>query len=151
MSMTYEMEGFGGRSADLSLFGDLTFEEMAKKALNEVRGDVESCTKAAISASIRHSGPSELISSIKTFDPYMTKDGTGAKLTCTFTGRSSSGNRYNNNGRSHLVYNNDKAFWLEYGTVKQAARPWRDRAMNNAERIISPKIEDAIGKALGAE
>lgn len=151
MSMTYEMEGFGGRSADLSLFGDLTFEEMAKKALNEVRRDVESCTKAAVSASIRHSGPSELVSSVKSFDPVMTKDGTGARLTCTFTGRSSSGNRYNNNGRSHLVYNNDKAFWLEYGTVKQPARPWRDRAVNNAESIVSPKIEESIAKTLGAE
>ena len=55
MSMTYDMEGFNGRSADLSLFGDLTFEEMAKKALNEVREDVESCTRAAVSASVRHS------------------------------------------------------------------------------------------------
>lgn len=151
MSMTYEMEGFGGRSADLSLFGDLTFEEMAKIALNEVRGDVESCTKAAVSASIRHSGPSELVSSIKSFDPVMTKDGTGVRLTCTFTGRSSSRNRYNNNGRSHIVSNNDKAFWLEYGTVKQPARPWRDRAVNNAEKIVSPKIEDSIAKTLGAE
>ena len=151
MSMTYDMEGFNGRSADLSLFGDLTFEEMAKKALNEVRGDVESCTRAAVSASVRHSGPSELVNSVKSFEPSMTRDGTGAKLTCTFTGRSSSGNRYNNNGRSHLVYNNDKAFWLEYGTVKQPARPWRDRALNNAERIVGPKIEDSIGKALGAE
>lgn len=155
MSFTYEMEGLGGKSADLSIFGNLTFEQMAKKALNEVRSDVETGTKAALRSSIQHPGDSELVNSVTSYEPVMTRNGEGAKLKCQPTGRSKSGNRYNSrsHGRntSHAVSNNDKAFWLEYGTVKQPARPWKDRAINNIESKAVDKIEQSIAKELGAE
>lgn len=156
MSFTYEMEGIGGNSADLSLFGDLTFEDMAKKALNEVRSDVEQATKTAVRASVKHSGGSELVNSVKTFDPVMTGNGEGAKLVCTFTGKSSSGSTYNTTDRGRArkkaVLNSDKAFWLEYGVAgRQSPAPWQARAYSSIEPKVTPKIEKAIEQALGAE
>lgn len=157
MSMTFETEGFGGGMGGFAgIFGDLTFEDMAKKALTEVKPDMESGTKAALRNSIQHPGDSELVNSVKCYDPVMTRDGEGAKLICQPTGRSSSGNRYSTKShgkmRSHAVYNNDKAFWLEYGVAgRQAAHPWKDRATNDIEAKVTPKIEQSIEKQLGAE
>ena len=155
MSFTYEMEDFGGMSADVSIFGNLTFEEMAKKVLNEVRPDAETATKSALRASIKHSGDSELVNSVRSYDPVMTRNGEGARLAVLPTGRAKSGNRYYATSRgkrvSHAVYNNDKAFWLEYGTVNQPARPWQDRAYGMLDSKVSDKIEQVVAKELGAE
>lgn len=158
MSMTYDVSGFGGGRmiGDLSLFGNLTFEQMAKKALEEIRPDMEEGTKAALRSSIQHPGDSELVNSVKCFEPTMTRDGTGARMVCQPTGKSSSGNRYKTVSRGKSiekpVRNNDKAFWLEYGVAgRQPARPWKDRATNSIEAKVVPKIEQAIAKELGAE
>lgn len=161
MSMTFDVHGFGrdgvsGLNADLSLFGNLTFEEMAKKVLNECREDMESGTKAALQASVQHEGNSEMVNSVKCYEALMTRDGTGARMVCQPTGKSSSGNRYKTVSRGKSiekpVRNNDKAFWLEYGVAgRQPARPWKDRAINSIEAKVVPKIEQAIAKELGAE
>ena len=153
-------EGFGyggvGVSSDLTLFGGKTFEEMGKKALKEVMPDMEEATKSALRSSIKHSGESSLVNSVKCFEPSMTRDGEGVKLVCQPTGKDKSGNRYKtkSHGKSanHLVYNNDKAFWLEYGVAgRQPAHPWKDRALNSDESRAMPKIQNAIEKELGAE
>lgn len=156
MSFNIDIEGFGGGDADLQLFGNLTFEGMAKKALNEVRPDVEAGTRAAVRASVQHPGDSQLVNSVKTYEPVMTRNGEGAKLSCAFSGKSASGNRYHTVSRGHAttkaVRNSDKAFWLEYGVAgRQPARPWRDRALKNIESKITPKIEKSIDQQLGAE
>lgn len=148
MSFQSQFEGFG---SDLTLFPGKTFEQISKSALETVMPDVESATKDALRGSIQHSGSSELVGSVKCFEPRMTKNGEGAVISCQPTGSASSGNRYNNQGRSHKVYNNDKAFWLEYGNSHQDARPWKDRAINTAESRAMSKLEDAIAKELGAE
>lgn len=155
MGMTFDMEGFGGLSGDISLFGGLRFEDMAKKVLEDVRGDMEEGTKRALRTSIDHPGDSELVNSVKCYEPAMTRNGEGAKLVCQPTGRSTSGNRYHTVSRgktiSKPVTNNDKAFWLEYGVAgRQAAKPWKDRATNSIESKVTPKIEQAIAKELGA-
>ena len=158
MGFTMETEGFGhfGVGADLSIFGDMTFEEIGKKALTEVMPDMESSTKAALRLSVKHSGESELVNSVKCYEPTMTKDNEGLRLVCQPTGKSTSGNRYHTTSRgkpvTKAVTNNDKAFWLEYGVAgRQAAHPWKDRALADAEAKVMPKIERAIEKELGAE
>ncbi len=152
MSFEYSYSGFGGSGGiDLTLLPNKTFDEIAKNALETVRPDVESATKEALRGSIQHSGASELVSSVKCFEPRMTRNKEGAVISCQPTGSASSGNRYNNQGRSHKVHNNDKAFWLEYGNAHQDARPWKDRAVNKAESRSMSKLEDAIAKELGAE
>ena len=153
--VTYEGFGGFGVSADLSLFGGITFEEMGKKALKEVMPDMEEATKSALRSSVKHSGESALVNSVKCFEPSMTRDNEGVKLVCQPTGKDKSGNRYKtkSHGKSgHLVYNNDKAFWLEYGVAgRQPAHPWKDRALNNAESRVYPKIQNSIEKELGAD
>ncbi|MBP5383557.1 MAG: hypothetical protein J6Y57_01120 [Lachnospiraceae bacterium] len=157
MSMTYDVSGFGGGRmiGDLSLFGNLTFEQMAKRALEEVRPDMEEGTKAALRSSIQHPGDSELVNSVKCFEPRMTGNGEGAVIVCQPVGKSKSGNRYHtvNRGKtiSKAVMNNDKAFWLEYGNAHQTAHPWKDRAANSIEAKSTSKIQQAIEKELGAE
>jgi len=152
LSFDPKYEGF---SADLTLLGDVTFEQLSKKALTEVMPDVLNATKEAIRSSVKHSGESELVDSVKCFEPRMTKDGEGASITCMPTGKSKSGNSYHtvSRGRDRVmnVNNNDKAFWLEYGTVKQPAAPWKDRAINSAEEKATRKIQEVIERELGAE
>lgn len=152
MSFTPEYEGF---SRDLTILSDITFEQLSKKALTEVMPDVLNATKDAIRGSVKHSGESELVASVKCFEPRMTKDGEGASITCMPTGKSKSGNSYHTVSRGHdrvmNVNNNDKAFWLEYGTVKQPAKPWKDRAINSAESKATQKLQQIIERELGAE
>lgn len=154
MSFTTQYEGFS-RSNDLTLFGGITFEQLGKKALSEVMPDVLNATKDAIRGSVKHSGDSELVRSVKCYEPRMTKNGEGACITCMPTGKSKSGNSYHTVSRGHdrvmSVNNNDKAFWLEYGTVKQPATPWKDRAINSAEGKATQKIQQIIERELGAE
>lgn len=158
MGFTVEYAGFGGFGVgtDLSLFDGVSFEDMGKKALKEVMPDMVDATKSAIRSSVQHPGDSDLVNSIKCFEPSMTRDNEGVKLVCQPTGRSKSGNRYKTTShgktRNHLVYNNDKAFWLEYGVAgRQPAHPWKDRALNNAEARVFPKVQNIIEKELGAE
>lgn len=158
MSMTFTTDGLGGAGviADLSLFGNITFEELGKKALTECRSTVEEETKSALRSSIQHPGDSELVNSVKSYEPTMTRDGEGVRLSCQPTGKSKSGNRYNTVSRgrpiSKAVMNNDKAFWLEYGVAgRQPAHPWKDRAVNNIEPKVSDIIENVVAKELGAE
>ncbi len=160
MSFDVEYQGFGyggiGVSTDISLFGDLTFEDMGRKACREVMPDMEDSTKTALRASVKHSGESNLVNSVKCFEPTMTKDGEGVKLVCQPCGRDSRSNHYTSKShgkmRSHLVHNNDKAFWLEYGVAgRQAAHPWQSRAINSANAKVYPKIQQSIEKQLAAE
>lgn len=160
MGFSIETEGFGhggvGLGTDLSLFEGVTFEEMGKKAMKEVMPDVEDATKSALRASIKHSGDSNLVNSVKCYEPSMTRDNEGVRLVCQPTGRDKSGNRYKTQSHgktsNHLVSNNDKAFWLEYGVAgRQAAQPWQSKALNNAEAKVLPKIQQSIEKELGAE
>lgn len=154
MSFEARYEGFSS-AVDLTLFGNITFEQLSTKALKEVMPDILDATKTAIRGSVKHSGESELVGSVKCYEPRMTKDGEGACVTCMPAGKSRSGNKYHtvSRGKSRTmeVSNNDKAFWLEYGTSKQDARPWKDRAINSAEGRATQKLQQAIEKELGAE
>ena len=139
-----------------SFFGYLDFESISKEMLNEAKEDIVKGVKAAVRQSVKHTGDSELVNSVKAYEPHMTSDGTGAVLSCTFSGKSTSGNTYTttDRGRTRVkpVLNSDKAFWLEYGVAgRQAAAPWRDRAMNSIEPKIVPKMQRKFEKEMGAE
>jgi len=150
VSFEYSMDG-----TDTGVFFDFKFEDIAKKALNEVRPDIESETKAALRMSVQHPGDSELVNSIKSYEPAPTRNGEGVCVKCLPTGRSSGKTHYYNHDRgktvTKAVHNNDKAFWIEYGNSHQDAHPWRDRACNNAESRVLDKVENTIAKELGAE
>lgn len=155
MSFSYDIYGFNaGTGTGLSIF-DVGFEDMAKKALNECRPEIETETKAALRQSIQHPGDSELVNSVKSYEARMTTNDEGAVVTCLPTGKPSKKTHYYNHDRGRTVTktvaNNDKAFWLEYGNAHQNAHPWRDRANANIEAKCLNKIENTIAKELGAE
>ena len=100
MSLEYSMDG-----TDTGVFFDFQFEDIAKKALNEVRPEIESETKAALRMSVQHSGDSELVNSIKSYEPSATRNGEGVCVKCLPTGRSSGKTHYYNHDRGKTVIN----------------------------------------------
>ena len=139
---------------DVSFRSD--FEEIAGKAIDTVRNDVAEGVKNAVKASISHSGPSELLDSVRTYKPEMTKDKSGMKIRCTFSGNSQSGHTYNTTSRGKprkkKVSNANKAFWLEYGVAgRQAPKPWQDRAVNSIEAKVTEKIQAEIERIMEAD
>ena len=47
------------------------------------------------------------------------------------------------------VRNQDKMYYLEHGTSRQAAHPFMDRTIHGAEPKVVKVMEDEIGKAIG--
>ena len=47
------------------------------------------------------------------------------------------------------VRNQDKMFYLEHGTSRQAAHPFMDRTLHGAEPKVVKAMEDEIGKVIG--
>ena len=47
------------------------------------------------------------------------------------------------------VRNQDKMYYLEHGTSRQAARPFMDRTIHGSEPKVVKVMEDEIGKAIG--
>lgn len=47
------------------------------------------------------------------------------------------------------VRNQDKMFYLEHGTSRQAAHPFMDRTLHGAESRVVKAMEDEIGKVAG--
>lgn len=47
------------------------------------------------------------------------------------------------------VRNQDKMFYLEHGTSRQAAHPFMDRMLHGAEGKVMRAMEDEIGKVAG--
>ena len=47
------------------------------------------------------------------------------------------------------VRNQDKMYYLEHGTSRQAAHPFMDRTIHGAEPKVVKAMEDEIGKAIG--
>ena len=147
--------GFSITSFDHMEFDSFKFENISKKILEKVKPELEQAVKTSVRQSVKHDGDSELVNSVTTYEPRMTRDGTAASINCTFSGKSSSGNHYNttDRGRARVkpVLNSDKAFWLEYGRDGQNPAPWKDRALNNAEGKLVPQIQTELEEIMGAE
>jgi len=145
-----------GDSEKHSILDDFKIEAVSKKILESSSTDLVNGVKTAVRQSVKHSGQSELVDSVKAGKPYESKNGAYA-VAAYFAGKSNSGNSYTttDRGRPRVkpVRNADKAFWLEYGTLdgRQQAAPWRDRAVNNIEEKITPKMQKEFEEALGAE
>ena len=111
----------------------------AKKAVEAAKGKLASATKASISVSER--GPYSTGSVSASIQPTAAKvNAYGAYSVARPTGRDSKGER-----------NGAKAGYLEYGTPKMAARPWRARAVSAAEGPCIKIMEEVITRELGAD
>lgn len=118
---------------------DTDFDEIAEDVLKACAPTMESSVKTSLERSAEKGyATGTMVSSIKAAKPKRTK--TDAMIMVTRpTGKDKNG-----------VRNMDKAMYLEYGTSKQAARPWLVNATKNAESTCLEKMQQEFNKKVGA-
>lgn len=115
------------------------------KMLSAAAPVAENAVKRALRQSVR-STDSEVVSSIKTQKPKKARKGSGFSQ---FIGPSGM-NRRNPDGsrRKTPVRNVEVAAYLNYGTKKMSARPWLDKAANNAGKECVEKMQEEFNKRI---
>jgi len=105
----------------------------------------------------KHENTGELIKSIETFEPHKLKDeywivsavptgkSKGLRSAPKVFARSKTGRK--TSGKA--LYNDDKLWWLEYGTSKQKATPVLKKAINNANNKVIAKMTEIYNKRMG--
>ena len=103
----------------------------------------EDAVKKALRQSVR-SGSSELIDSVKPYKPKRGRRSGGYSQLIGPTGT----NKKNPDGsrRKKPVRNAEIAAYLNYGTKKMSARPWLDKAANNAKRECAEKMQEEFNR-----
>lgn len=135
---------------DLDNLFNVDFDEVAGKALKEAVPVLEKSVKAAVQASIEHSGDSELVRSIKANAPKKARNGAWI-VNVTPKGYSKVKVYHAQRGeRIYPVSNALKAIWKEYGIAgRQPARPFLAKAVNDAQNevldIIQRKFDEKAG------
>jgi HK97 gp10 family phage protein len=106
-----------------------------------------------------HSETGDLWRSIEAFEPYRTHDGVWISSACP-TGRAKGqmkkGKVYarSKSGtmtKGQALYNNDKLWFLEYGTSKQPATPILTKATKNAQQAVIEKMQEVYNEAVKVE
>lgn len=99
----------------------------------------EDAVKKALRQSVS-SGSSELVDSVKPYKPKKIRKSDGYRQLIGPSGM----NKRNPDGsrRKKPVRNAEIAAYLNYGTAKMSARPWLDKAANNASRQCSAKMQE---------
>lgn len=124
-------------------------DELARKAVNAAKGNLESSMKSAVSASEGHRGSpgkrhrkdrstGSVAASVKATDAKV--NSYGVYSVARPTGTDANGKR-----------NGEKAAYLQYGTPTLKARPWRQKAVSGAEAECVRIVEEIIASELGAE
>jgi hypothetical protein len=141
-------------AADLDGLWDISFDEIAENALNESVPILEETMRSAAAASVKHSGESDMVNSIKGSKPKKSAS-TDCWIVNVGPRGYSKAKRYhakNKNGHSKQTYevsNALKAIWKEYGIPgHQPARPFMDKAANQARGRVEKIIEDAFNKEI---
>lgn len=107
-------------------------DEIAMKAVNEAKGIVANSMSNAISGS--EYGPRSTGSVAASIEPTEAKvNSYGVYSVARPTGRDSKGMR-----------NGEKAAYLEYGTHRMVARPWRSRAVSGVEGQAQKIMEEIV-------
>lgn len=137
---SFRVEGFDDLIKKLNKLSDKAkIDEAAKKAVNEAKGVVADSMKAAIRAS--EYGPRSIGSVAKSIQPTEGKvNSYGVYSVARPTGRDDKG-----------VRNGEKAAYLEYGTSNMSARPWRSKAVSDAEPKAQKIVENVIRKEMELE
>lgn len=114
-------------------------DEIAKKAVNAAKDVVASSMRSAIASS--EYGPrstGSVAASVVATDAKVNSYGTYS--VAKPTGRDEEGKR-----------NGEKAAYLEYGSPKMAARPWRAKAVSAAEGSCVKIMEQVIKSEMGCD
>lgn len=96
--------------------------------------------KKTIQKVLGHSGDSNLVNSVKVSKPKRTK----TDAIVSWVGPSG----IDKKGRKKPIRNIEKAVYLNYGTVKQPARPWLAKSINNSESLIQQKLQEKLEERL---
>ena len=129
-------------------------DEVCRKMLSESIPILTESLKDTIKAS--HVDTGELWKSIEAYEPRKSKAGhwsvsaspTGRtkkkKKSSKVYARSKSGTKTS----GVALYNDDKLWWLEYGTSKQSPSPVIRQATNNAESAVINKMQETFNEVV---
>ena len=103
-----------------------------------------------------HSDTGDLADSIKAFEPYKTKDGVwiaSAGATGQAKGQMKKGKVFARSKSGTMtsgqaLYNDDKLWFLEYGTSKQPPTPVLTKATNKARADVINKMQEIYNEAV---
>lgn len=132
------------------------YDDVCRKILSESVPIIEDSLKKTIRSS--HVKTGDLWKSIKGFEPWKSKkDGIWKASACP-TGRArgkmKSGKVYKRSKhgtmtRGKAIYNNDKLWFLEYGTSKQEPSPVIEKAIKQAKSKVYEKMQETFNKEVG--
>ena len=135
--MGIQINGFDNLIKELDKLSKKAYvDEVTKKAVNAAKDVVASSMRSAIASS--EYGPrstGSVAASVVATDAKVNSYGTYS--VAKPTGRDKEGKR-----------NGEKAAYLEYGSPKMAARPWRARAVAGAEDAAIRIMEDVIASEM---
>ena len=134
---------------DLDGLFDIEFDDIAEEALTQSIPILEGTMRSAAAASVKHSGDSAMVNSIKGSKPK--------KVTVTDCwicnvgprgyGTTSYKRKSGKSSRTYKVSNALKAIWKEYGIPgKQSPMPFMQKAANAAKGRVEKIIEDSFDK-----
>lgn len=140
--------------ADLDGMFEISFDDVAEKALNESVPILEATMRSAAAAAVKHDGDSAMVNSIKGSKPKKSAS-TDCWIVNVGPRGYSSTKRYHakrKSGHSKQTYqvsNALKAIWKEYGIPgHQQAQPFMDKATNAARGRVEAIIEEAFNKEI---
>ena len=140
--------------ADLDGMFEISFDDIAEKALTESVPILEGTMRSAAAASVKHDGDSAMVNSIKGSKPKKSA-ATDCWIVNVGPRGYSSTKKYHakrKSGKSKQTYqvsNALKAIWKEYGIPgHQAAQPFMDKATNAARSRVESIIEQSFNKEI---
>ena len=140
--------------ADLEGMWSISFDDIAQEALEDSIPILEETMRSSAAASVKHSGESDMVNSIKGSKPkkvtstdcWITNVGPRGYGTTKYKAKDNHGRKTN---RTYKVSNALKAIWKEYGIPgHQEAQPFMDKAANMARPRIEKIIEDRFNKEI---
>ena len=140
MILGIQINGFDNLIKELDKLSKKAYvDEVTKKAVNAAKDVVASSMRSAIASS--EYGPrstGSVAASVVATDAKVNSYGTYS--VAKPTGRDEEGKR-----------NGEKAAYLEYGSPKMAARPWRAKAVSAAEGSCVKIMEQVIKSEMGCD
>lgn len=140
--------------ADLDGMFEISFDDIAEKALNESVPILEGTMRSAAASAVKHDGDSAMVNSIKGSKPkkvtatdcWIVNVGPrGYSSTKKYHGKRKSGK----SKQTYQVSNALKAIWKEYGIPgHQSAQPFMQKATNAAKGRVEAIIEEAFNKEI---
>ena len=142
-------------TADLDGMWEISFDDICQEALGEAVPILEGTMRSAAAACIDHDGESAMVNSIKGSKPKKSAE-TDCWIVNVGPRGYSSTKKYHatrpggkHSKQTYQVSNALKAIWKEYGIPgHQSARPFMEKATNQARGRVEKIIEDAFNKEI---